>query len=220
VDDFRISNPCVNPALLTALADDFVKHGYDLKHLMQTIMESRLYQLSSTPNEFNLADTHNFSRAYRRRLPAEVLLDAVNDATGVPDMFNGMPAGARAMQAWSYKIESQFMDAFSRPNPSTDCPCERDKEMSVVQSLHLMNSKTLQAKLGNPAGRARKLADSDKPPGEIVAELYLVALNRPATDEELKVATAAFDAPDSTRQSATEDVFWALLNSAEFVLNH
>lgn len=220
VDDFRISNPCVNPALLTALADDFVKHGYDLKHLMRTIMESRLYQLSSTPNGFNLTDTRNFSRAYRRRLPAEVLLDAVNDATGVPDNFNGMPPGARAMQAWSYKIESQFMDAFSRPNPSTDCPCERDKEMSVVQSLHLMNSKTLQAKLGNSSGRARRLADSDKPPGEIVTELYLVTLSRPATDEELKVATAAFNAPDSTRQSATEDVFWALLNSAEFVLNH
>src|SRR5439155_9842883 len=66
VDDFRISNPCVNPALLSALADDFVKHAYDLKHLMRAIMESRLYQLSSTPNESNLADTRNFSRAYRR----------------------------------------------------------------------------------------------------------------------------------------------------------
>ncbi|PYI87816.1 MAG: hypothetical protein DME26_04965 [Verrucomicrobia bacterium] len=220
VDDFRISNPCVNPALLSALADDFVKHGYDLKHLMRTIMESRLYQLSSTPNEFNLADTRTFSRAYRRRLSAEVLLDAVNDVTGVPDTFAGTPIGSRSMQTWSYKIESQFLDAFSRPNPSTDCPCERDKEMSVVQSLHLMNSKNLQTKLSNPSGRAHKLAESNKLPAEIVADLYLATLSRLPNAEELQVATAAYNAPDSTRQSATEDVCWALLNSAEFVLNH
>jgi hypothetical protein len=220
VDDFRISNPCVNPPLLDALADDFAKHGYDLKHLMRTIMESRLYQLSSAPNETNLADTRNFSRAYRRRLPAEVLLDAVDDATGVPDTFAATPVGARATQVWSYKIESQFMDAFNRPNPSSDPPCERDKDLSVVQSLHLMNSKELQSKLANDNGRARKLAASDKSPTEIVTELYLTSLSRPPTDEELQVATAAFTAPDAKRQTATEDVFWALLNSAEFVFNH
>jgi hypothetical protein len=220
VDDFRISNPCVNPQLLNALADDFLKHGYDLKYLMQTIMESRLYQLSSTPNESNLADTRNFSRAYRRRLPAEVLFDAVNAVTGVPDTFAAMPIGSRAMQAWTYKIESQLMDAFSRPNPSSDPPCERDRQMSVVQSLHLMNSKALQSKLSNKTGRARQLADSAKSPEGIVTDLYLATLSRPPADEELKLATAAFTAKDATRQSATEDVFWALLNSAEFVFNH
>jgi hypothetical protein len=220
VDDFRISNPCVNPPLLDALANDFVTHGYDLKHLMRTIMESRLYQLSSTPNESNIADTRDFSRAYRRRLPAEVLLDAVNDATGVPDSFAATPIGARATQVWSYKIESQFMDAFNRPNPSSDPPCERDKDLSVVQSLHLMNSKALQAKLSNADGRAHKLAASDKSPTEIVTELYLTSLSRPPTEEELEIATDAFNGPDATRQTATEDVFWALLNSAEFVFNH
>jgi hypothetical protein len=84
-----------------------------------------------------------------------------------------------------------------------------------------MNSKTLQAKLGYSSGRARKLTDSDKPRDEIVTELYLAALSRtPSEEEELKLVTAAFSAPDSTRQSATEDMFWAFLNSAEFVLNH
>jgi mono/diheme cytochrome c family protein len=220
VDDFRISNPCVNPPLLDALAEDFAKHGYDLKHLMRTIMESRLYQLSSTPNESNLADTRNFSRAYRRRLPAEVLFDAVNDVTGVPDTFAAMPVGSRATQAWSYKIESPLMDAFNRPNPSSDPPCERDRQMSVVQSLHLMNSKALQAKLSHKTGRARQLADSTKSPEEIVTELYLVTFSRPPSDEELKMAAAVFSATGATRQTATEDVFWSLLNSAEFVFNH
>jgi hypothetical protein len=197
-----------------------VAHGYDLKHLMRTIMESHLYQLSSTPNEFNLADTRSFSRAYRRRLPAEVLLDAVNDATGTADTFAGMPPGSRAMQAWSYKIESQFMDAFSRPDSSMDPPCERDTHISVVQSLHLMNSKAIQTKLQSATGRARQLADSDKSPEEIVTELYLATLSRPPGREELGVAGAAFTAQHATRRTATEDVFWALLNSAEFVFNH
>jgi hypothetical protein len=138
----------------------------------------------------------------------------------VPDTFNALPAGSRATQAWSYKIESPLMDAFNRPNPSSDPPCDRDRQMSVVQSLHLMNSKALQAKLSHKIGRARQLAESTKSPEEIVTELYLVTLSRPPSEEELKTAAAAFTAEKATRQTATEDVFWSLLNSAEFVFNH
>jgi len=112
------------------------------------------------------------------------------------------------------------MDAFNRPNPSSDPPCERDRQLSVVQSLHLMNSRALQSKLSHKTGRACQLADSAKSPGEIVTELYLATLSRPPTDEELKLAVAAFAKENATRQTATEDVFWALLNSAEFVFNH
>ena len=112
------------------------------------------------------------------------------------------------------------MDAFSRPDPSMDPPCERDTHISVVQSLHLMNSKGLQTKLTTTSGRARTLADSQKSPEEIVVELYLATLSRFPEPEEVAVATAAFTAENATRRSATEDVFWALLNSAEFVFNH
>jgi WD40 repeat protein len=220
VDDFRVSNPIVNEPLLQALADDFVAHGYDLKKLMRTIMQSRLYQLSSEPNEFNLTDTKNFSRSYRRRLSAEVLLDAVNDVTGATDQFNGSPPDTRAIQTWSYKVNSQFMDAFSRPNPSTDCPCERDAKTSVVQSLHMMNSRTLQDKLDRTDGRVGKLVDSKLSPEEIVGELYLAAFCRAPTVQELTIARAAYDAKGTTRRAATEDVLWALLNSPEFVFNH
>lgn len=220
VDDFRISNPCVNQALLDALAADFTAHGYDLKHLIRTILSSQLYQLSSEPNETNLTDTKNFSRSYRRRLPAEVLLDAVNDITGVPDTFAAMPAGTRAMQMWSYKIDSPLLDAFGRPNSSSDCPCERDLRTSVVQSLHLMNSKSLQQKLTSGDGLVATLVKSGRPPAELVTELYLATYNRPPNAAELTRATAAYSAPEATRQTATEDVLWALLNSAEFVFNH
>lgn len=222
VDDFRISNPPANPALLDALGAELVKQKFNLKELMRTILRSHLYQLSAVPNEFNAADTRNFSRAYRRRLPAEVLADAVADVTGVPDEFSGMPSGSRAMQTWSYKIASQTMDAFGRPNPSSDTPCERDPRPSIVQALHLMNSRLLQEKLASKdaAARVQRLAESQLKPEEIVADLYLTAYSRKPTDEELKLATATFTAPGATRRSATEDVLWALMNSAEFVFNH
>ena len=92
--------------------------------------------------------------------------------------------------------------------------------MSVVQSLHLMNARSLQAKLADPNGRVQQLAASQKSPSEIAAELYLLMLNRPPDEDELRVATAVFSSPEATRPSATADVFWALLNSPEFVFNH
>jgi len=222
VDDFRISNPPANPALLDALAQELVKQKFNLKELMRTIMRSHLYQLSAVPNEFNHADARNFSRAYRRRLPAEVLADAVADVTGVRDSYPGMPPGSRAMQAWTYKIESQTMDAFGRPNPSTDCPCERDVRPSIVQALHLMNSRLLQEKLASKdaAARVQQLAESKRAPDEIVTELYLATFSRPPSAEELKLATTGFTAEGANRRAATEDVLWALMNSAEFVFNH
>jgi hypothetical protein len=220
VDDFRASNPPGNEQLLDELAKDFVAHGYDLKHLLRTILCSHVYQLSSTPNDTNLADTRNFSRSYRRRLPAEVLMDAVADFTGSPEPLDGLPAGARAVQAWNNKLDSNFLDAFGRPNSSADCPCERDRGTSIVQALHLMNSPRLQSQIASPTGRATALAKSDQSPEQIVKELYLSAYAREPDAEELKIATEAFSAPGATRQSATEDVMWALINSAEFVFNH
>lgn len=220
VDDFRASNPPINEPLLDALAEEFVVGGFDLKKLMRTIVSSRVYQLSSKPNETNVADTENFSRAYRRRLPAEVMLDAVADFTGSTESFQGTPTDTRAIATWNYKLDSEFLDAFGRPNSSAQCPCERDLRPSVVQALHLMHSKNLQAKLADKNGRAAKLASSDLPPEKIIQELYLAAFNREPQIDEIKIAMSAFYQPETTRQIAIEDVMWALINSAEFVFNH
>ncbi|HEX8911175.1 MAG TPA: DUF1553 domain-containing protein, partial [Humisphaera sp.] len=220
VDDFRATNPPSNGPLLDALAEDFVARGYDLKQLVRTILTSRTYQLSSLPNATNATDTRNFSRAYRKRLPAEPLLDAVCDLTGTTDRFDGLPAGSRAVRAWNTKLDSEFMDAFGRPDPSADCPCERDRGTSVVQALHLMHSNKLQEKIASPGGRVAKLVKSDLPPERIVEEIYLAAYSRKPDEDELKVAVAAFKAEGATRQSAAEDVMWSLINSAEFVFNH
>jgi hypothetical protein len=220
VDDFRVSNPPSNQALLDALAKDFVAHHYDLKHLIATIMRSHVYQLSSIPNEYNVRDTRNYSRFYRRRPGAEVALDAVSDVTGTIETFQGLAPGSRAIQVWNNRLESDFLDAFGRPNASADPPCERERESSVVQALHLMNSTRLLAKITSPSGRVEKLVNSDRTPEQIVTELYLAALSRFPTDKEKQIATAAFTAKGATRKTAAEDVCWALMNSAEFVFNH
>lgn len=220
VDDFRASNPPTNEPLLDWLAKDFVAHKFDLKHVMRTILSSHTYQLSSTANETNVGDTKNFSRSYRRRLPAEVLLDAVTQVTGTRDTFTGLPEGSRALQTWNHKLDSEFMDAFGRPNSSAECPCDRDARPSMVQALHLMNSTRLNTKVTASDGRARLLAASKATEENIVTDLYLSAYNRKPAKEELALALKAFTAKDATRQSATEDILWSLLNSAEFVFNH
>jgi hypothetical protein len=183
-------------------------------------MRSHVYQLSSIPNQHNVRDTRNYSRFYRRRPSAEVALDAVSDVTGTIENFQGLAPGSRAIQVWNNRLESDFLDAFGRPNASADPPCERERESSVVQALHLMNSTRLMAKITSPAGRVEKLVTSDLAPDKIVTELYLAALSRFPTEKEKQIATAAFSAPGATRKSATEDVCWALMNSAEFVFNH
>jgi WD40 repeat protein len=220
VDDFRASNPPSNGPLLEWLAQDFVKHGYNLKHLMRTIMLSQTYRLSSLPNETNVADLKNYSRSYRRRLPAETLLDAVCAVTEVKETFSGLPPDALAKQTWNHKLESQFMDAFGRPNASSECPCERDAKPSVVQALHLMNSNKLQDMLVSSKGRVARLAKSTAKPEQIVEELYLATFARLPTAEETGIAVNVFSAKDATRQTAIEDILWSLLNSAEFVFNH
>jgi hypothetical protein len=117
-------------------------------------------------------------------------------------------------------LSSEFLDAFGRPNSSAECPCERDARPSMVQALHMMNSTKLNTKVVASDGRARLLAASKATPEEIIRDLYLSAYNRPPAAEELALALKAFTAKDATRQSAAEDILWALLNSAEFVFNH
>jgi len=229
VDDLRASNPAMNAALLDALAKHFVDLKYDQKALIRTVMQSRLYQLSHKPNETNTADTRNFSRMYLRRLRAEVLMDAICDVTGVPTSFAATWPGARAMETWNYKIGSEFLDAFGRPNSSSDPPCERNTSGTIVQALHLMHGDGLQKKITHEKGRARRLSDSKLTVAEIADEVYLAALSRRPTKAErtqvenfYRVQNDEQEDKDKkkSRLTATEDFIWAIINSAEFVFNH
>ncbi|WP_435007809.1 DUF1549 domain-containing protein [Tundrisphaera lichenicola] len=216
VDDLRATNPPSNGPLLDALAEDFVAHGYDLKHLIRTILTSATYGLSSEPTERNVADIRNFSRHYRQRPRAEVLLDAISDITGVPESYDAAPPGTRAAAQWTTRNTSLFMDTFGRPDPNQDPPCERTPDTSVVQALHLMNAPGVNQKIGSDQGLAARLAASDVPPGQVVEELYLSVYNRLPDGEERDYGAALFEAP-SGRRRATEDLLWALINSPEFV---
>ena len=219
VDDLRATNPPSNPELLDALAADFRKNGCDLKKLIKTIAMSRVYSLSTTPKERNVADHRNYSRHYRQRLRAEVLLDMSSDVTGVPEKFDAMPPGSRAMEVWTARSQSDFLDSFGRPDPNEDPPCERTRDTTVVQALHLMNSPSLNRKVSSDDGRAAALAKSDKTSAAIVEEVYLLAYCRLPTDDELKAALKRFEKKDATRRVATEDLMWALMNTPEFVFN-
>jgi len=220
VDDFRATNPPVNPELLDAVAADFVKHGFDLKHLMRRIMNSHLYQLSALPNKNNAQDTSSFSRFYRRRLSAENLHDILMQVTGVVSRHESLRWDARAVELWTTRMNSALLESFGLPNASENCPAERDARPSMVQALHLMNSNTLQAKLADKSGRAAKLARADKPSGEVVDELYLALYSRWPSDEEKQIAIESIESGTAKRQQAVEDLIWALINSAEFVFNH
>ncbi len=217
VDDLRATNPPSNGPLLAALGDDFRDHGFDLKHLVRRIANSYVYGLSSLPNDRNVGDTRNHSRHYRRRARAEVLLDAVTDVTGVPERFEAMPPGSRAKSLWTHRIGSDFLDAFGRPDPNQDPPCERTDDTTVVQALHLMNSRNLARKVTSDDGRAAELAESDKTPDEIVEELYLSVYARLPDLEERRIGRELFESDGATRRSATEDLMWALINTPEFV---
>ncbi|MCY2983401.1 MAG: DUF1553 domain-containing protein [Planctomycetota bacterium] len=217
VDDLRATNPPSNEALLTALANHFREVGFDQKKLLQTIFTSRTYALSSQPNATNASDARNFSRHYRRRLKAEVLSDAISDVTLREEDFDGMPKGTRAMQLWTHRTNSELLDAFARPDPNQDPPCERVVGTSMTQTLHLMNANHIQKRIAADGGRCDLLAKSDKDPAALVTELYLIIFNRKPVETELRLLCEEFAKTGTDRRRLIEDIMWSMLNSPEFL---
>ena len=220
LDDFRPTNPATNEPLLTELAKHLRDSKYDVKAFTRTLLNSRAYQLTSRPVPGNADDSQNFSHAAAKAIPAEVLLDALSQTTGVPEKFNGVPDGTRAIQLWDNRIPSYFFRIFGRPLRASVCECERSNEPSISQALHLMNSPEIGEKIRSKTGTARKLADAKKPPAEVIEELYLTVLSRLPTDKEKASMLKTFEDSGTDRRAATEDVLWALLNSKEFLFNH
>jgi hypothetical protein len=218
VDDLRATNPATSDPLLEALAAHVRELRYDLKGVTRTLLGSRLYQLSHETNEANAGDERSFSHAAWKALPAEVLLDAICQASGVQEKFPGLPEGCRAIQIWDNRMPSYFFRIFGRPVRASVCECERSNEPSISQALHLMNSPEIVEKIAAPWGRARRLADSELPAAEVIDELYLSALSRFPRPDEKRLMLEAF--AQSDRRAAAEDILWALLNSKEFLYNH
>ena len=216
VDDIRASNPPSNPALLEALTKDFVAHGFDLRSLMRTIVNSRTYQASIVTNEWNVTDRDNFSHAIPRRLSAEELMDAVASAAGVKPRFPDVPEETAASQLVDPHIGKEgFLDVFGRPARESSCECERRSDFSLPQALNLVNGRTISDAVADPKGRVAKLILSGTSEEIMVDELYLAALSRLPTMEERQrglkyLSTAA-------KGSRVQDFLWALLNSKAFL---
>lgn len=219
VDDVRSTNPASNEPLLAALADDLVKHHFDRKHLIRTIMRSRTYQLSSRPTPTNADDEKNFSHARVRLLPAEALLNAVCAATGQPEKFPGLPVGITAICLPDGEYRHPFLEIFGRPARASACECERSTDTTLNQALELVGGRLVQQKLHAPGGRVSRLLSAGQSDAALLEELFLATLSRYPTSAERRLLLERLHrAPD--RRRAAEDILWALINHAEFLFQH
>jgi hypothetical protein len=219
VDDFRVSNPPANDALLEALAHKLIEAKYDIKAVLRLMLNSRTYQLSSEMKPSNRKDYRHFARAYPRRLPAEVMADALDVATGKPTRYGNLPLGTRAIEIPDSRIGSYFLSVFGRPKREIVCACERDPQPNLSQMLSLVNSSDLSGRIAASDGRIAKAIREKLTDEQIITQLYLVTLSRHPEPREMQLAKDQI-AKSSDRKAAFEDLLWALLNSQEFSFNH
>jgi hypothetical protein len=222
LDGFSTANPPSNPELLDALATDFVRHGYDLRHLERLILNSSTWQLSSEPNATNTDDHTHFARAYVRMPPAETVIDMWHGATGIVTNFgDDVPAGVHAVEIGPNRLSDKRWDRvlklFGRSARTQTCDCEPPAGPSIRQTLAFMNDPGLVADLST--GRLKTLLDSKRSDDEILDELFLSTLSRWPTAEE-RTATAQALQTSEARAQFWEDALWGLLNTREFITNH
>lgn len=224
VDDFSQANPPSNPALLDAMAKDFVEHHYDIRRLERAILMSRTYQLSSRPNYTNRLDRKNFSHAQIRPMMAEVFVDVQNSALGVSENFGTeAPGNVHMIEVGTSRLNNGNLNyvlrIFGRPPRTTACDCERAMDPALPQTLYRMTDQVLLAKLRQKNNHLQQLLAAKKSDSEILEELFLATLTRFPTAAE-KAAFEKHRAAERNRETAFQDVLWALLNTREFVLNH
>jgi WD40 repeat protein len=201
IDDIRAGNPPTNPELLDWLTAEFIAHDFDVQWLIRTICESRTYQLSSATNPWNEDDQRNYSHALPRRLPAEVLYDAVHRAVGATTHLPGVPAGTRAaaLPDAMLELESGLLSKLGRPARESGCECERTSDLQLGPVMALVNGPTFAAAIDDPDSELAKLTAATTDDRALVTEVYLRILNRPPTEREIDEGAAILASPDDDR---------------------
>jgi hypothetical protein len=218
VDDIRVSNPPSNPELFQALGDQFTKYHYDFKQIVRDICNSQTYQRSTARIPSNEGDEKNFAHSRIRRIKAESLLDCVSEVTETKDKFRGLPLGARAVQIADGATSNYFLDTFGRSARETVCAGDAKTDPTLSQSLHLLNGTTIEGKI-TQGGLVRRMTAEKKTPDQIIETIYIRCLSRKPTAPELEKLHAIL-VQEKNQQQALNDIFWAVLNSREFVFNH
>ncbi|MEM9828781.1 MAG: DUF1553 domain-containing protein, partial [Planctomycetota bacterium] len=221
VDDIRVSNPPSNPELFDTLGTKLVEYKFNFKQLVRDICNSKAYQRSKEANPSNAHDQRNYAHAVVRRIPAESLLDCLSQATGVPDKFRGLPRGARAVQIADGRTSTYFLTTFGRSPRTTVCECEASTEPTLSQALHLLNGDAVHRKI--IAGKQIQSWMSEGLDARaILNKIYIRTLTRMPTDEEAGQLLGNMESlpDDNARRIELEDIYWAVLNSREFVFNH
>jgi len=226
-DDLNLANPPTNPELLDYLASGFVASKFDMKWLHRTIATSRTYQLSWRPNDTNRLDERDLSRAVLRRLPAEVIYDAVVMSSASDDerkRFDADPTALRAIGRSSGFAGSRQNDTYAvmllgKPVRLTNCDCERSNEPALLQTVFLRNDPEVLKLLDRPEGWLKQVAKGKTTDTEkLVQQAYLRTLNRMPDERETGIAKKyVADAKDT--QSGLRDLLWALINTKEFIVN-
>ncbi|MDF9832663.1 hypothetical protein M2103_000877 [Ereboglobus sp. PH5-5] len=228
VDDVRPGNPPANPELLDLLAEKVVSSGFDLRALLRFIVTSQTYQRSSAANESNARDSQNWSHYIPRRLDAEVLADAIGTATGayeyfesrIPEPFAMWPDDFHSVANPDASVTSGFLETFGRPGRDTSHEVERDRRPSMAQALYLFDSEALTKKLRKKDGVISQLAKKHGAnAGAFAEECYLTFLARMPTGGETSIINSYFQEAPS-KNTAAQDVVWALINTKEFLYNH
>ncbi|MCI0623730.1 MAG: DUF1553 domain-containing protein [Acidobacteria bacterium] len=219
VDDLRVTNPPSNQALLDTLADTLTREKYDLRKLIKAILNSRTYQVSSVPNASNEHDQTNYSRFYLKRQIAESLYDSMGQAAEVSLKIPGYPPGAKAMSV-AVGSPNYFLMAFGRTQVR-EIICERDHEPNVAQAMNLVNGDTINT-LVTSSGNIidRLLARPDLSDESRVEEIYLAALTRRPTAEEMGEVKSKLTGNEISRKQVFQDLLWAILNTKEFAYIH
>ena len=222
VDDFRSTNPATHPALLNKLAEDFIEHGYDLRHTLKRIAMSATYARSSVPVKGNETDDRFYSHMIQKPMEPAVLADAISDVLGVASRYGSEQYGTRAVELPDGSIRSDALDILGRCDRSKSCEGTPSSTGPLAQKLHLFNGALLNDRIGAVGSRLDQFLKAEMRPMEIVRDYYETALKRPPNEQEIRFLRKLLNQAKSPKEQRNllEDFVWSVVTCKEFVTNH